>query len=429
MSENDLWFLLGHLVCMTQWVTFVQVHWAYMGKARVRYPLVYAIGMILVTFSVSVYFKVEFFSVPAVLLCIAFLFWSSSIFEGSLTQKFTSSLVGGIMALLTQNTVRCIASWLTKRTLAQMPKSAGFLLVMIVVEFVVGICVAYFVRRWSQRSALEPLQALVMSFFPCVAVLLNVILMISMDENEVATPLYLFLMPGLTLAVLVHLMIMVMFNDQVVRQRALSFQAELEQQRAEALLESYTAQRHLTHEFTNHMNAIDVLLEQEDPSAAREYIASISKIVAAGTTVLNTHNPLLDSLLSKQYESAAQQGVRIFFDMCDLQDLPFAGTDLVIVVSNVLDNAVRAAAKADPPEVYIRARKTEDEYIVSVRNRVEQDVELLDGQLPRSTKKEPGHGMGLSNVQETLEKYQGELTLTCRDRWFRFTCVLPNGKV
>ena len=41
-----------------------------------------------------------------------------------------------------------------------------------------------------------------------------------------------------------------MFNDQVMQRRSLHFQAELEQQRASALLDSYTAQRRLTHEFT-----------------------------------------------------------------------------------------------------------------------------------------------------------------------------------
>jgi two-component system sensor histidine kinase AgrC len=101
----------------------------------------------------------------------------------------------------------------------------------------------------------------------------------------------------------------------------------------------------------------------------------------------------------------------------------------VALVSNLLDNAICAAAQAYPPEVYVRVRKTGEEYLLSVRNRVQKDLELVDGELPRSTKAEPGHGMGLVNVREVLDRCRCEYTLSCRDRWFRFTCAVPTRKL
>lgn len=151
----------------------------------------------------------------------------------------------------------------------------------------------------------------------------------------------------------------------------------------------------------------------------------MSKLVAAGTTIMDTHNPLLDSILSKKYEEAAQKGVTVYFDLCDLKEIPFDGMDMVIVLSNLLDNAIRAAAQALPPEVYVRIRKTPEEYLLSVRNRVQDDLDLEDNKLPGTTKKESGHGMGFANVQEVLRKYGAEYTVSCRDRWFRFTCAIP----
>ena len=84
-----------------------------------------------------------------------------------------------------------------------------------------------------------------------------------------------------------------------------------------------------------------------------------------------------------------------------------------------------AAAQALPPEVYVRIRKTPEEYLISVRNRVQEDLLLEEGKLPGTTKKESGHGMGLANVQDVLRKYGAEYTVSCRDRWFRFTCAIP----
>ena len=81
--------------------------------------------------------------------------------------------------------------------------------------------------------------------------------------------------------------------------------------------------------------------------------------------------------------------------------------------------------QALPPEVHVRIRKTPEEYLISVRNRVQQDLLLEEGKLPGTTKKESGHGMGLANVQDVLRKYGAEYTVSCRDRWFRFTCAIP----
>ena len=177
------------------------------------------------------------------------------------------------------------------------------------------------------------------------------------------------------------------------------------------------------------MAGFDKLLQQGDYEGAKAYLSTLTKTIAANTTIMNTHNPLLDALLSKKYEEASRKGVMVYFDLPDLRDMPMGQTDLVIVLSNLLNNAIEAAAQADPPEVYVRMRKSEDEVVLSVRNRVEKDLNLADGQLPRISQKGAGHGFGLWNVRDVLKKYGGEYTISCRGCWFRFTCTIPLRKL
>lgn len=417
--------MLGHLVCIAQWAAFILVDYAYLGRGkRFRHPCLLAALMALAVLDLSVRFDFGFFNAVSVVSNVIYLMAIAPLFGGTVADKMISCLINGIMCLLTENTVSFAYAWLTGICPGEVWRSRVCLAALVISMLLVGVLVARFFGRWDHRSALDPLQALVMSFFPGIVVLLNIFLMIS-GSSKVPDLLDILLTVGLTFAVLVHMAIVEMFNDQVVQGQASHFQAALEQQRAEALMDSYTAQRRLTHEFTNHIAALDALLKQGDLAGAQEYLADVSKTVAAGTTILNTHNPLLDSLLSRKYEEAARQGVAVYFDLCDLRDLPFRSTDLVIVISNLLDNAIRAAAEANPPEVYLRARKTEEEYLISMRNRVQKDLELTDGELPRSTKQEPGHGMGLANVKEVLDRCRCEYALSCRDRWFRFTCSVP----
>ena len=425
MHKELLWVMLGHLVCTVQWGAFILVDSAYLGKnKRIRHPKLWAMLAAVPMLVSSVVFDFGFFTTASVVSNVIYLLAIAPLFGGDLTDKLTASLINGTMCLLTENTVSYTYAWFLGVAPGGVWRYKSCLVALVMSILVVGFFVAYFIDRWNDRRALDPLQGLVMSFFPGVVVGLNIVLMIS-GNNQVPSMLNMLLTVGLTGAVLVHLAIVAMFNDQVVQRQSDRFRAKLEQQRAEALLDSYTAQRRLTHEFTNHINALDALLQQGDLPGAQAYLANVSKAVAAGTTIMDTHNPLLDSILSRKYENAARQGVAVYFDLCDLKAFPLQSTDMVILFSNLLDNAIRAAAQAKPPEVYVRVRDNGQEYVISVRNRVEKDLDLADGQLPRSTKQEPGHGMGLVNVLDVLKRYGGEYTISCRDLWFRFTCAVP----
>ena len=63
----------------------------------------------------------------------------------------------------------------------------------------------------------------------------------------------------------------------------------------------------------------------------------------SATAVVNTHNPLLDALLSIEYRDAAKHKVQLRLDLCDLEHFPLRDTELVTVMCNLLDNAIRAA--------------------------------------------------------------------------------------
>ena len=416
--------MLGHLVCLVQWNAFILVEWACLGRGKVRRPVLWAELLGLGQLGLSIAIGMPFFNVQSVLLNVVYLFITVQLFGGTFADKLTACLINGTMCLLTENTVNYTYSWFTGVCTGEAWHYPGCLIALCAANLIVGAAVAHFLHSWNQKRALQPLQALVMSFFPGVAVILNIVLMVTGTKQR-ATLMTMLLTLGMTVAVLVHIAIVQMFNDQVVQRQNSRYRAQLEQQRAEALLDSYTAQRRLTHEFTNHISALDALLTQGDLKGAQTYIASVSKTVAAGTTIMDTHNPLLDSILSKKYEDAARKGVNVYFDLCDLKQIPFDSMDMVIVLSNLLDNAIRAAEPALPPEVYVRIRKTPEEYLISVRNRVQDDLDLEDGKLPGSTKKESGHGMGLANVLDVLQKYGAEYTVSCRDRWFRFTCAIP----
>lgn len=97
---------------------------------------------------------------------------------------------------------------------------------------------------------------------------------------------------------------------------------------------------------------------------------------------------------------------------------------MVVLIGNLLDNSIEASHNVSKPQIRIKIEDSPDEFILAVRNKVAKDVPIHRGQLPLSTKDEPGHGIGLANVTTILKKYGAEYAISCHDGWFQFTALL-----
>ena len=98
------------------------------------------------------------------------------------------------------------------------------------------------------------------------------------------------------------------------------------------------------------------------------------------------------------------------------------------MVSNLLNNAIEAAAQAAPPEVHVRMKKTEGELVISVRNRVRQNVEIPEGSCPAPPSVNPATAWA-GQCLCGAGAHDAEYTLSCRDNWFRFTCAFPTNGI
>ena len=231
MSDSLIWTMLGHLVCIAQWAAFILVDYAYLGRGRrFRHPCVWAALLALAVLALSVLCDFGFFNIKSVVSNIIYLLVIALLFGGTAVDRMSACIINGILCLLTENTVSFVFARLHGICPGEVWHYRTCLAALVISILLVGILVARFLCRWNHCSALDPLQALLMSFFPGVVVLLNIFIMIS-SNRRVPTLLDLMLTVGLTIAVLVHLAIVQMFNDQVVQRENSRYRARLEQQR------------------------------------------------------------------------------------------------------------------------------------------------------------------------------------------------------
>ena len=166
MSEVFTDALLGHLVCLVQANAFIMVEWAYLGRGKLRWPVLWAELLCMGQLCLSFATEMPFFNVQAILLNVLYLFVTAQLFGGTMTDKLTACLINGTMCLLVENTVNYTYSWFTGVRTGEAWQHPGCLIALCAANFIVGAAVAHSLYSWNQKCALQPLQALVMSFSP-----------------------------------------------------------------------------------------------------------------------------------------------------------------------------------------------------------------------------------------------------------------------
>ena len=243
MTKEMLWLLMGHLVCIGQWAAFIMVEYAFLGRGRrFRFPCLWAALLAAVFLVASIRHDIGFFNVESVILNVIYLLVTVLFFGGSWNQKLSACLVNGIMCLLTENTVSYTFAWCKHIPVREVWRYRSCLFLLVAAVVGAGLLAAYIIRRWRREQALTPLQMLVMSFFPGIVVVLNIVLMVS-GGSEVPSMMNMMLTFGLTIAVLIHLGIVQMVNDQMLLQQTLMVEAVRQKKSAEALLKQLNDSR------------------------------------------------------------------------------------------------------------------------------------------------------------------------------------------
>ena len=197
----------------------------------------------------------------------------------------------------------------------------------------------------------------------------------------------------------------------------------------ERLNSDLRAQRH---DYLNHLQVVYGLMELEEYDELKNYLAPIYKGMMKTGKALKTKNPAVNALLRAKMEEAESKGIDFYVEVTsDLSGLKAEPWELCKVLANLMDNAI-TALEAIPSEKKLRVDIGEDRdsYRFSVANNGPVIPEELQESIFReglTTKKESGHGMGLSIVTQVLKTYKGTISLSSTEEETVFRIRIPKS--
>ncbi len=194
---------------------------------------------------------------------------------------------------------------------------------------------------------------------------------------------------------------------------------KLQRDNIEALTESYARQRAQTHDFQNRLSVLRHLAEE---NAAQEefsqYLNSVLETNIPSVLYIDTGRIVIDVILSQKYAAAQNKSINFQMQMENPSGFPLPDDELVVVLSNLLDNAFDACAKIPKPENrYVLLKMQARDHVANlyIENRTHDKVDVSSRYI-RSTKGDPlAHGYGLKNVYAILDQHEASCVIDYRD--------------
>jgi sensor histidine kinase YesM len=352
--------------------------------------------------------------VPSAFLSLAFLA-IMNISDLVVIYGFTAMKGQGIAELAIQPYVYCILSY-----------SAKFF------ELLLVIIVHAWGKARFQHKPSSALSYIRFGLFPLVTLFSAMLMYIAAAKAPQVAPELLFCVILLLLTDIGSILLLGMFERQ---QEKLTENNILHQQLDSAMdhiteaTQTYENERKLTHDFQNQMIVIRGMVESgADTSEIIGYLDQVSNYTRSASLSISTHRTAVDVLLNQKYLAASKKGIDFQVRLDDLSLYPLPDNALVVLLSNLLDNAIEACEMV-PDEcqrkIIVKMSVGGNECLMSVENTVVGQVPIKDNFVV-TTKADPQrHGYGMKNVAAIVAAYDGFYTLRCTDQVFQFAAVFP----
>lgn len=176
----------------------------------------------------------------------------------------------------------------------------------------------------------------------------------------------------------------------------------------------YEKTKSFRHDIRNHISVVKDLLQNGKSDEALAYIGDMAELSEGLSFPCSTGNPVADILVGNKLGIAESMGINVDCSLLLPYPCPIRDIDFGIILSNALDNAIRACRDADDGAgKYIR-----------LTGRIQGDFVLLEVENSFQKKGPSGRGTGLSNIKAVAEKYQGAMSIKTQGGAFILSVLL-----
>lgn len=206
-------------------------------------------------------------------------------------------------------------------------------------------------------------------------------------------------------------------------QNSLNLQVSQAVREIASLRESQQRASIYRHDLRHHMQYLSSCIESGRLEQAQTYIHEVCSEIESGKVVAYCENEAANLILSAFAGRAQEWDIPIVIRADIPQNLKVAETDLCVLLSNALENALNACAKLKEHGaecgVEVDAYEGMGRLFLQIVNSCESGVRFENG-VPVTDR--PGHGVGVGSICAIVERYGGIYTFSEQAGKFTLRC-------
>lgn len=211
-----------------------------------------------------------------------------------------------------------------------------------------------------------------------------------------------------------------------LRQIELQQKKQLENQIAkyQQISTVYRNSRKLLHDMKKHFFFISHCVENWEYDAVVPYINNIIQDMEQTHNKVNTGNLVIDAFVSNHMTIAEQENIEFSSDIqISVHQIEIRDYDLSVVLGNLLNNALYACRKVEPPfphHISVQIFTTSMELVIHISNSVSMSCRESEDKM-----EDLYHGFGTKNVEFIVEHYLGTFTHYIEQEKYHCIVAIP----
>lgn len=297
------------------------------------------------------------------------------------------------------------------------------------------VCFIMVLRRYVVKKSSEMLTTLEwvrFTIFPIYTIIVLIALLTNFEipESDHQKNILICIAFGL---LVMNIIVFCLINDilkrevQITENRLLLERVKNETGMYRTISENYDKQKKREHEYKNQLALIAALASENRVDEINHYLKQYNLEIMQHTDFIDTNNVIVNAILNSKYQETREKGIVFVVKVNDLSNLKIRDEDIVLILSNLLNNAIEACEQCEKPIIKMKFVKEEHQIVLSVANTFSVTPVIVGKRyITTKTKEADRHGIGLENIKETVGKYDGSCVIKHDDDNFKVAILIHN---
>lgn len=180
----------------------------------------------------------------------------------------------------------------------------------------------------------------------------------------------------------------------------------------------------LKHDMKNHLMMLNEMYASNKKDEIESYIGKILDEID-NEVFSQSNNFVIDSMINFKLRKLQNTDTKIYMDINVPESINILAYDITVILGNLLDNAITAILQSKNKKLDLQISCSMSNLIILMDNSFSGNLIIEKGKFKSTKSFKENHGMGLANVEKSLENYRGEIRTEYTSEIFSVFVIIP----